>query len=371
MPRPAILSFFLLIVAGIFFVVDAIIYSAVALAFDVVEPLLLILLGIVLGFFSASFIAATILGNYYHNAFTRVYYTVSAVWIGSSLYFFLVSILYGLAVLITGQPLHVVGIGLLCIALGMSVYGVLHAKRIAVMDIPVSLAHLPVSWQAKKAVWVSDLHLGQIHGPAFAEKITRKINSLSPAVVFIGGDLFDGTQAPDIKKLTAPLKSLAAPLGVYFVAGNHEEFAGNDAFIAAVKSMGIRVLSDEKVEIDGLQLIGVDYHNASDAGRFREILLGLNIDPHTASILLKHEPKDLAVAEAAGISLQISGHTHRAQLWPLEYIAELSYRGFVYGLHAYKQMQVYTSSGVGTWGPPMRLGTNSEIVVFSLSKKDL
>ena len=92
----------------------------------------------------------------------------------------------------------------------------------------------------------------------------------------------------------------------------------------------------------------------------------LAIDPRKPSILLKHEPRDLDVAEAAGISLQISGHTHKAQMWPLVYVAQRSYKGFAYGLKRLGRMQVYTSSGVGSWGPPMRVGTDGEIVVITL-----
>jgi predicted MPP superfamily phosphohydrolase len=127
----------------------------------------------------------------------------------------------------------------------------------------------------------------------------------------------------------------------------------------------MRVLQDEMVEIDGLQLIGVDYHNASNATRFKDLLSKLAINPIKASILLKHEPKDLNIAQAAGISFQISGHTHDAQMWPLNYIGQFVHSGFAYGFKRFKDMQVYTSSGTGTWGPPMRVGTDSEIVFLT------
>ena len=181
--------------------------------------------------------------------------------------------------------------------------------------------------------------------------------------------MYDGTGAPDIAELTAPLALFSAPLGTYFITGNHEEFGDNNRFIAAVTSAGTQVLQDTMVEIDGLQLIGVDYHTSSDTGRFRNILSKLAIDTKRVSILLKHEPKDLDVSKAAGISFQISGHTHRAQLWPLGYLAQLVYRGFAYGLKNFGGMQVYTGSGTGTWGPPMRVGTNSEIVLFTFTHK--
>jgi predicted MPP superfamily phosphohydrolase len=164
----------------------------------------------------------------------------------------------------------------------------------------------------------------------------------------------------------APFKNMKAPQGVFFITGNHEEFGDSTAFINAVKSVGIRTLVDEKTEVDGVEIIGVDYHNASDKKQFAHILSKLAIDKAKPSILLKHEPKDIDVARDAGISLQISGHTHRGQLWPFEYMAKLVYKGFSYGLKSLGTTQVYVSSGVGTWGPPMRVGTDGEIVVFTL-----
>ena len=246
----------------------------------------------------------------------------------------------------------------------ISVYGIFHAKNISVVEIQVPMRHLPLKWKNRKAIWISDLHLGQIHSASFTRKIVKKINTLSYDIIFIGGDLYDGTSAPDIHELIAPLKELSAPQGIYFITGNHEEFGDSGKFISAVKSIGIEILQDRMINVDGLQLIGVDYLTASNRDQFKKILSGLPIDTNKFSILLKHEPKDLDVALDAGISLQISGHTHRAQLWPLGYLANFIYKGFAYGLKTLGDMQIYTSSGVGTWGPPMRVGTNSEIVVF-------
>jgi predicted MPP superfamily phosphohydrolase len=269
--------------------------------------------------------------------------------------------------MLPGVPYQIVGEILFAIALAVSIYGVLHARRIRVARVDIALSHLPPAWVGKKALFMSDLHLGQINGAKFARKVTTAINTLAPEIVFIGGDLYDGTKAPDARELIAPLKNLKAPLGVYFITGNHEEFGDSSTFIDAIKSIAIRVLSDEVVDIEGLQLAGVDYHSASDAKNFAEILSSLKLDSNKPSILLKHEPKDLVVAQEAGISLQLSGHTHRAQQWPLEYVARLAYGQFFYGLKKFKSMQVYTSSGVGTWGPPLRVGTNSELVLLTFS----
>ncbi len=212
---------------------------------------------------------------------------------------------------------------------------------------------------------MSDLHLGQIHGPRFAERVVNKINALPHDIVFIGGDLYDGTGAPDIHELAVPLKALRAPLGIYFVTGNHEEFGDNTGFIHSANAVGMRVLMDELVNIHGLNIIGVDYAHANDPGRFKEILSALEIEPSRPSILLKHEPNNLQIAEETGVSLMISGHTHYGQQWPFGLLAQLSYQGYAYGLKPFKNMQMLTSSGIGTWGPPLRIGSDAEMVVIT------
>ncbi len=358
-------TIFLGVFSAFLYVANLVVYEALAGIFSLTGQWQLVVLGVTLGVLSASFIFATILGMRYYNAFTRSYYFVTAIWMGSFVYFFLGSVVYGVLVILSDMPPTGVGEAIMLGALLVSAYGVFHARNIKVKEVEVFLPNLPAAWQGRRAVWVSDIHLGQLHGPSFARRVVEKVNALPHDIIFIGGDLYDGTGAPDIDELTAPLKAFAAPLGTYFITGNHEEFGDSGRFLRAVTSQGIHVLQDTMVEVEGMQLVGVDYHNASDAQRFAGILSGLGIDTQKPSILLKHEPKDLTVAQVAGISLQISGHTHLGQLWPLGYAAQLSYKGFAYGLKKLKDMQVYTSSGTGTWGPPMRVGTNGEIVVFT------
>jgi len=113
-----------------------------------------------------------------------------------------------------------------------------------------------------------------------------------------------------------------------------------------------------------LQIIGVPYRNASRKSHFASVLRSMGLDRERASILLTHAPDHPQVAEAAGISLQLSGHTHLGQFIPWSWMARRIYRQFVYGLSRIGKMQVFTSSGAGTWGPPLRLGSNPEIVVL-------
>jgi uncharacterized protein len=124
------------------------------------------------------------------------------------------------------------------------------------------------------------------------------------------------------------------------------------------------VLANEKVEADGLQIIGVPYNNATQDGHLASVLHKIGVDRGRASILLVHAPDRPHIAEAAGVSLQLSGHTHLGQFIPWSWMAQRMYRKFVYGLSWIGKMQVFTSSGAGTWGPPLRLGSNPEIVML-------
>jgi prepilin-type N-terminal cleavage/methylation domain-containing protein len=264
-----------------------------------------------------------------------------------------------LAALVTGTAM------LLLIVLGaaalLSLWGVVNANWVRVKKITVRLPNLPDAWRGRTAVLASDLHLGHVRHRGFSHRIVRKIGALKPDVVFLAGDLFDGTHV-DARDVTAPWKYLRAPFGTYFVTGNHELFRGESVYLESLRLAGVRVLQNEKVNADGLQILGVPYHHATHAGHFRSVLAQLAIDPQTASILLTHAPDRPAIAEEAGIGLQLSGHTHHGQFFPFSWITRRIYGQFTYGLSSLGATQFYVSSGAGTWGPPLRVGSQAEIV---------
>jgi predicted MPP superfamily phosphohydrolase len=234
------------------------------------------------------------------------------------------------------------------------------------MRITIPFAHIPGFradfWKDKKIVFVSDLHLGNVYRQKFTARVTAKINALNPYAVLIGGDLYDGVVC-DEEKLIAPLHTLHPPGGTYFITGNHEYYLPDVPHaLAAIRAAGITVLSDKKIDIGGIDVIGVDYRSAHKKEDFKRVLESIGVDRARPSILLKHEPTNLDVAEATGISLMLSGHTHHGQIFPLMFFTWQIYKGFDYGLKRYGAMQVFTSSGAGAWGPPLRLGTKSEIV---------
>ena len=242
-------------------------------------------------------------------------------------------------------------------------YGVFNASWTRITRTTVQLANLPYAWRGRTAALISDLHLGHVRNGSFLRRMVTKILKEQPDAIFIAGDLYDGT-AIDAQRAAEPLSELVAPQGVYFVAGNHEQFGDDSKYLHAIAAAGVRVLSNEKVEVDGLQIIGVPYRNAAHDSHLAAVLRGIGLDRDRASVLLTHAPDHPEVAEAAGVSLQLSGHTHLGQFIPWSWMAQRVYRQFVYGLSRIGTMQVFTSSGAGTWGPPLRLGSNPEIVML-------
>jgi predicted MPP superfamily phosphohydrolase len=323
---------------------------------------------LVLGFFSVSFVAASLLAFRYTNAAVRAFYRAAAVWIGLVSFLFLATIfswmIFGVArVAGLGMNFHRTVELLFGAALMIGLYGVFNANWTRITRTTVRLANLPAAWRGRRAALISDLHLGHVRNGSFLRRMVAKILKEEPDAIFIAGDLYDGT-AIDARRAAEPLSELVAPHGVYFVAGNHEQFRDDSKYLHAIAAAGVRVLSNEKVEVDGLQIVGVPYRNAKQDRGFASVLHAIRLDRDRASILLTHAPDHPEIAEAAGVSLQLSGHTHLGQFVPWSWMARRIYRQFVYGLSRIGKMQVFTSSGTGTWGPPLRVGSNPEIVML-------
>jgi predicted MPP superfamily phosphohydrolase len=244
-------------------------------------------------------------------------------------------------------------------------YALISAYWVRVTRVAVRLPNLPDFWRGRTVALVSDIHLGNFRGPMFSRLVVSRLMSLRPECVLVGGDMFDGVKI-DVERAAGPWSALSAPSGVYFVGGNHDDYGGRKAYFGALRRAGMRILDNEKVEIHGLQLVGVHDQETHDPEMFAGILEKARVDPSRASILLAHRPENLAVPEKAGIGLQLSGHTHSGQFWPWTLIARRVHRDFAYGLNQFGRMKVFTSSGVGTWGPPFRMGTRSEVVLIDL-----
>ena len=325
-------------------------------------------LQLALGVLSVSFVAASLLAFRYTSAPVRVFYRAAAIWLGLLSFLFIAAVstwvLFAVSLLLHfSLNFHRAAEFLLAAATLTGLYGVFNASFTRITRATVRLANLPAAWRGRKAALISDVHLGHVRNGSFLRRMVAKILNEEPDAIFIAGDLYDGT-AIDARHAAEPLKKLKAPQGVYFVAGNHEQFGDDTKYLEAIKSAGVRVLDGEKVEVDGLQIAGIPYRNATQRGMLASVLHKLHLDRNRASILLIHAPDHPETAEAAGVSLQLSGHTHLGQFIPWSWFARRMYRQFVYGLSHIGNMQIFTSSGAGTWGPPLRLGSNPEIVML-------
>ena len=339
------------------------------------SPAASLALRIALILLSASFMVAALLGFRFSNWLVALIYQAAAAWLGLLNFFFVAACLawltdFALRFLLPGaahlqaRP-YLVG-SLFIAAIGVGVYGILNARWIRIRRVTVQLDRLPPSWRGRTALLASDLHLGNINGVRFAQRVADMARKLNPDVIFMPGDLFDGTNA-DPDKLAAPIYELAPPLGFYFVSGNHEEFGGSSHYAEALRRAGIRVLDNDRVAVDGLQVVGVPYRDSTNPIRLRHFLMSLQLSTGAASILLQHVPNRLPIVDEAGVSLQLSGHTHGGQVFPFSWITRRAFGKFTYGLQKFGTLQIYTSSGAGTWGPPMRVGTHPEIVLLTFA----
>ncbi len=242
---------------------------------------------------------------------------------------------------------------------------------VTLRQVEVTLARLPKALSGLRIVQLSDVHVGPTIHKSFIETVVAQTNALRPDVVAITGDLVDGT-VEELREHVAPLANLRAKYGVFFVTGNHEYYSGAEEWCAELGRLGIRVLRNERVSIGdasaSFDLAGVDDHSAKSfgGGHGEDLPKALGgRDSARELVLLAHQPKTILAAQAHGVGLQLSGHTHGGQIWPWTYLVRLQ-QPVVAGLARFGQSLVYVSRGTGYWGPPMRLGAPSEITELTL-----
>jgi predicted MPP superfamily phosphohydrolase len=354
---------------SVLFVAHLFLYETFLVFFAPLHPSSISTLRLALAVLSVSFVSASVLAFRYNNLLLRIFYRISAVWLGTFSFCFIAAfscwLIYPLFLV---TKLHIaksnIALVMFAVAIGVSTYGVINANATRITRVNVKLTNLPAAWHGRTAALVSDMHLGHVWSIGLVRRIVRMLARLRPEMVFIAGDMYDGTKA-DLERLAQPLKAICAPLGIYFIAGNHEEFREHSQYLRAVSAVGVRVLNNEKIIVDGLQIVGVHYRDATHREHFRKTLRNTGLDRQQPSILLTHAPDPLKVAAQEGISLHVCGHTHRGQFFPFTWITKRMYGKYVYGLQRADDMQVYTSSGVATWGPPLRVGSWPEIVLIT------
>ena len=263
-------------------------------------------------------------------------------------------------------------------AAAITLWGLANARRtarIARVDVPI--ADLPAALEGFSIAQVSDVHVGPTIRRPFVAAIVDAVNDLHADMVAITGDLVDGS-VRELAPHVAPLAQLRSREGTFFVTGNHEYYSGADAWVRELRRIGIRVLLNEHVVLQrgdativlgGVTDFSAVHFDPSQASDARAAIAGSPPDA-ALRILLAHQPRSAAAAEAAGFDLQLSGHTHGGQFFPWNFFVRLQ-QPFTAGLHRWRRMWVYTSRGTGYWGPPKRFGAPSEITLIRLVRAPL
>ncbi|MBM7808496.1 putative MPP superfamily phosphohydrolase [Geodermatophilus bullaregiensis] len=243
-----------------------------------------------------------------------------------------------------------------------------------VRRVPVSIAGLDPALVGYRIVTFSDAHLSTTYGGRRFERLVETVNAQVPDVVAVVGDLVDGEVA-DLREEVAPLADLVSNQGAYFVTGNHEYLVDTDAWLRHLPKLGVDVLRNERVTLGRggatFDLAGIDDRTAARSGLPGH---GANLDAaldgrdaDVSVVLLAHQPFMVDQARAAGVDLQLSGHTHGGQLWPFDYAIRLD-QPAVEGLSRHGDTQLYVTAGAGYWGPPMRIGARPEVTVLELTR---
>jgi len=304
---------------------------------------------------TVSLIGAAILHSHLANIISTIVYTIATTWLGVLWLLFCTLLVYELLRLFVKINPPAAGLIILTIVALLCVYSTINARllRVKTLTIPGN-ADLRI-------VHLSDIHIGSVSA-SFLNRIIDKTNALNPDLVLITGDLLDNLNKTTRKALPC-LKKLNAP--AFLVTGNHETYIGPARITQLLSACNVTLLDNQSVDYGPARIIGI----AHTAGRetLPQVLHDLNTDNSKFSILMYHRPVDLHTLSAAGINLTLSGHTHAGQIFPFNYIIGLFHRPLS-GLHNHNGTYIYVTSGTGTWGPRMRLGSRSEIVLLKITR---
>ncbi|MDV6233407.1 metallophosphoesterase [Rhodococcus cercidiphylli] len=250
-------------------------------------------------------------------------------------------------------------------------YGLVEAATPRATNTDVVLDRLPAEFDGVRVALVSDLHVGPSRGADFVQKVVDSINDQNPDVVLLDGDLIDGTVALVGEDLE-PLRDLEAPLGVFAVSGNHEFYAGDGGeWLDFWSTLGIDVLRNERTTITrgdaAIDIAGINDATAP-APYEPDLAAALDgIDPDRFVLLMAHQPLQAVEASDFGVDMQVSGHTHGGQIWPIRYLVPLQ-QPSVEGLDTIGNTTLYTTRGAGAWGPPVRVAAPPEIAMLELTR---
>ncbi|MBQ5393825.1 MAG: metallophosphoesterase, partial [Alistipes sp.] len=290
-------------------------------------------------------------------------FTVGSSWMVITLYLVL-SLLVVDLLRLCGLTLRFGFVGAVLFTTLLLVVGYINHRHPMVVHIAMQTDR-PIEGGAVRIAFVSDVHLGEGTGRKQLERYVRLINQEQPDLILITGDLIDNSITPLHRdRMHEPLNALTAPLGIYMVAGNHEYISDIEQSKAFLEITPITLLQDSVVTLNnGVQLLGRD----DRSNRHRKPLdkLAATATGEGPRILLDHQPYHLQQTDSLGLELQLSGHTHHGQVWPMSLLTDHLYEQS-HGYRRWSNSHIYVSSGLSLWGPPFRIGTRGELVIIRL-----
>jgi|GEM_PF-1343344 len=281
------------------------------------------------------------------------------IWVAFFLIFLFLLFFFDLVGLFYPWPdYHRAGKAVMLIAAVLTVAGAVNAFVLRTKKVKVPSKALK---KGLRIVLLSDLHLGPVHDINYFKKVIARTNEQEPDLVLITGDLIDGRLS---KEVFAPIDDIKAP--VFFSKGNHEQYAGWEDIEKFLSGTKAKVLLNSKVDLGSYELAGIDFDWSAKA--FDQMIEQVKPTGEKYSILMSHGPPAFDAARKAGFDLTVSGHTHGGQFWPFTMFGRLFVKYRV-GMYERDGKHLFVTSGAGTWGPPIRLGVNSEIAVIDVSGK--
>jgi len=263
--------------------------------------------------------------------------------------------------------------GLFILSMGLAGLGLeeaLTGPRVVEVSLPIQ--NLPPELRGLKIAHITDLHIGPMIRQGYVDQVVEKVLALQPDLIAFTGDLADGT-SDVLAAQVQPLARLKAPLGVYFVTGNHEYYWGAEEWLEKARALGFTTLVNEnrvvtragiKILVAGVTDLHAEHFLPEHRSDRRKAVA--SPEPTAFKLLLAHRPTNYVEAEPLGFALQLSGHTHGGQFFPFSLLIPFFYK-YYRGLNRYKDMWLYVNPGTGYWGPPHRFLVPAEITLLRLT----
>ena len=359
---------FILLFLGVLFGANAYIYVRLIHTLPILSTAVKVLIGVCMAIATCGvFLSIALRSSGLPAVLSRGLFQVGSVW--------LVFLLYMVLTLLVVDAIAWVGLRIpyrfwisLVLCLTVLVVGHYRYKHPKVNVVPLSFEKECTLAKPLTIVAVSDVHLGEGTGCKALAHYVDLINAQHPDVIVIAGDLVDNSVGPLYRdRMADELARLSAPHGIFMVPGNHEYISGIEEMEQFLKSTPITLLRDSVVTLPGdIQLIGRD--DKSNPTRISLDTLMARTDVTRPVIVLDHQPYGVAKADSLGVDLLFCGHTHRGQVWPLTWVTDRLFEQS-HGYRRWTHSHVYVSQGLSLWGPPFRIGSDSELVVFKVGAK--